>query len=58
MTGCRLSCLHKQMVMEYRAAREAAELAREAECVGYATETAAYGPIVTFKSWLLDRRAS
>jgi hypothetical protein len=40
------------MVQEYRLAREAAELAREAATGSYAAEVADYGPIVTFKAWL------
>jgi hypothetical protein len=40
------------MVGEYRAAREAAERRREQATGSYPTEDAAYGPLVTFKSWL------
>lgn len=52
MLGCRRDCGHRQLVHAYRAAREAAELDREATCAGYAAEEAAYGPLVTFKTWL------
>lgn len=52
MVGCRRDCGHRQLVHAYRAAREAAELDREAACAGYAAEKAAYGPLVTFKTWL------
>lgn len=53
MLGCRRGCRHKAMVTEYRAARHAAVLARESATASYPSETAAYGPIVTFRSWLL-----
>lgn len=52
MTECRRNCLHRHTVNEYRVAREAAEQAREAETRGYRTETAEYGPILTFREWL------
>lgn len=52
MAGCRRDCGHRQLVHAYRAAREAAELDREATCAGYAAEEAAYGPLPTFKAWL------
>lgn len=57
MTACRLrnpGCPHLQFVKEYRDAREAAEAKRDAECLGYDTETSEYPEIVTFKSWLVD----
>lgn len=54
MSGCKRGCLHRLMVGEYRLAREAAEAKRDAECLGYATELAAYPPIITFKKWLVD----
>lgn len=53
MTGCARSCLHRQLVTEYRAAREAAELARESATGSYPSESAAYGPLLTFKAWLI-----
>jgi hypothetical protein len=59
MTACRRrnpGCPHLQFVKEYQAAREAAEAKRDAECLGYATETSMYPPIVTFHSWLIDMR--
>lgn len=46
-------CLHCVSVDAYRAARIAAELAREEATGGWATEIAEYGPIVTFKDWLI-----
>lgn len=49
----RRGCRHCTSVDDYRAARLAAELAREEETRGWATELAEYGPIVTFKSWLI-----
>lgn len=57
MSACRRrnpTCPHLQFVREYRDAREAAEAKRDSECLGYATETAAYPPIVTFHTWLVD----
>ena len=57
MTACRLrnpSCPHLQFVKGYRDAREAAEAKRDAECLGYATETSQYPPIVTFHDYLVD----
>ncbi|GAB3884523.1 hypothetical protein [Terrabacter terrigena] len=57
MAACRRrnpACPHLQFVREYRDAREAAEAKRDAECLGYDTETAAYTPIVTFHTWLVD----
>ena len=53
MTACRRGCRHRLMVQEYRLAREAAELAREAATGSYPAETADYGPIITFKAWLI-----
>ena len=49
---CKGDCRRCRLVADYRAAREAAELQRERETCGYATETALYGPIVTFKDFL------
>jgi hypothetical protein len=45
-------CRHCVSVDAYRAARIAAELAREESTRGWATEIAEYGPIITFKDWL------
>lgn len=47
------SCQHCVSVDAYRAARIAAELAREEAAGGWATEIADYGPIITFKRWLI-----
>ena len=52
MAGCRRGCLHRQMVQEYRLARHAAVLKREEVTGGYKSEIEAYGPIITFKTWL------
>jgi hypothetical protein len=57
MTSCRLRnprCPHLQFVRGYRDAREAAEARRDAECLGYDTETSQYPPIVTFHTYLVD----
>ena len=58
MTGCRLDCGHKAMVREYRLARHNAEMQRESETAGYATETRLHGPILTFRDWLIGLRGS
>lgn len=50
--GCKRDCLHRAMVRDYAAAREAAELAREKVAAGYPAETKDHGPILTFRSWL------
>ncbi len=57
MVGCKRTCLHRNDVREYSAAREAAEVQREAETGGYAAEIEQYRPIITFKSWLQDKGA-
>lgn len=49
----RRGCRHCVSVDAYRAARIAAELAREEATGGWATEIAEYGPIVTYKDWLV-----
>jgi hypothetical protein len=49
-------CRHCAMVAEYRLARYAAELLREAVTGAYASEEAEYGPIITFKDWLCGMR--
>jgi hypothetical protein len=46
-------CRHCVSVDAYRAARIAAELAREEATGGRATELAEYPPIITFKTWLI-----
>lgn len=53
MAGCRRGCLHRQMVQEYRVARHAAVLEREAATGDYPAELAAYPEIITFKAWLI-----
>lgn len=60
-SGCHLRCLHRQMVEEYRNAREAWEIQRDDECVGYKAEERDYQerkPGPTFKKWLLERARS
>lgn len=52
MSGCKRTCLHRQRVEDYQAARIAAEMAREDATRGWATETREYGPILDFKTWL------
>jgi hypothetical protein len=46
-------CLHCANVTEYHMAREAAQVERERVTGGYKTETKEYGPIITFKDWLV-----
>ena len=57
MAKCVRTCRHRQLVTEYRAWRHAAELERERVTAGYEAEMAAYGPLPTFKDWLLARAA-
>lgn len=52
MNACRPTCQHRLKVLDYRAARHAAELAREASTLGYRTELAAAAPIITFRQYL------
>lgn len=54
MTRCRKGCRHWAFVNDYRVAREAAELQRDAATRGHATEIAEHPPIITFKDWLQD----
>lgn len=49
-------CRHCAMVAEYRLARHAAELLREATTGAYASELEDYGPIITFRDWLIATR--
>jgi hypothetical protein len=44
------------MAREYRNWRYAAEAARYEVCIGYATEEQLYGPLPTFRDWLIDMR--
>jgi len=52
----RADCAHcvriRDFAMQYRLAREAAEVAREGVTGGYATEVGLHAPIITFKQWL------
>lgn len=57
MRGCRRGCLHRQLVMDYRAERWRQEALREEATGGYATELAEHAPIVTFRDWLEQHRA-
>lgn len=50
--GCKRDCLHRAMVRDYTAAREAAELRREQATAGYPAETEQFGPILNFRAWL------
>ncbi len=50
------SAHHQQLCEDYWAARHAAELAREYETCHYRTEMAEYGPIITFKQWLIGNK--
>lgn len=59
MTGCRLGCLHRRLVQDYRAERlRQAEHAAEA-ALGYRREYAEYleaHPLITFRQWLEAHR--
>ena len=60
-SGCYAGCLHRQMVMEYYAARLAYETEREDTTIGYGPETADYHREVgtfTFGQWLEQRARS
>ena len=60
-SGCHLRCLHRQMVEEYRHAREQWEIQRDDAAMGYKAEEQDYArdhPPPTFKQWLLDRARS
>ena len=57
LAGCKITCLHKQLVHDYRATRAAAEAALEDATLGYAAEAREHGPIVTFRDYL-EQRAS
>lgn len=56
MRACRSDCLHRQLVTEYRDARDAWAAEAERVTLGYATELAEYrstNPPPTFKAWLI-----
>lgn len=50
------NCGHCRNVREYRLARHAAELERERVTAAYPAELADYGPILTFRDWLVMGR--
>jgi hypothetical protein len=55
MARCRLGCLHRALVLDYRAERERQQHAAERHSRGYATELAEYleaHPLLTFRDWL------
>jgi len=56
MRACKSSCLHRRLVLDYRAARHAAELQREQATGGYAAELAEHAPIITFQQYLIDTK--
>lgn len=58
-TGHHCSAAHRSTVENYRAARERAELEREAITYGYAADNDLYHalgakPLITFKEWLMS----
>lgn len=58
-SGCKLDCLHRALVNDYRINRHNEEQAAEAASIGYATEYAEYvaeHPLTTFKEWLIGHR--
>jgi hypothetical protein len=59
MAGCRVGCLHRRLVTEYHAARQADWEAAEHSTRGYATELREYRaqrPALTFQQWLVGQR--
>ena len=61
MKSCRSGCLHRQLVEDYYAARDAQQDQAEAEGVGYVQETQDFydqHPKLTFKFWLYGQRQS
>lgn len=52
MSGCKRTCLHRQSVQEYHAARIAEDLRREDATRGHDTEKREYGKILDYKTWL------
>lgn len=58
MRGCHAKCLHRQLVLEYRDARDAYNAQLEAATSMYPAEVAEYKretPGPTFKAWLQAR---
>jgi hypothetical protein len=56
MAGCAVSCLHRQLVMDYRAERHRQERVAERASKGYRSELAEHlehQPMVTFRDWLM-----
>ncbi len=54
-SGCRLECLHRRLVQEYRDERDRQHEAAVEASIGYATEYQEYieqHPLPTFKDWL------
>lgn len=54
MTKCKRTCLHRALVSSYHDERHRQVIERENATGGYDTEIAEYGPIVTFKRWLIQ----
>jgi hypothetical protein len=55
MTGCRRQCLHRGLVLDYRAERQRQEQLADQHSCGYVTERAEYlltHPLITFRDWL------
>lgn len=55
MRGCKASCLHRRLVMDYRAERERQERAAEDDYRSRDGEEPGQ-PLITFKSWLRGHR--
>lgn len=55
---CHGRCTRCRRTLEYRMAREAEELAREAATAGYATESRQYGGLTTFRAYLEQTRGT
>lgn len=50
--GCRHCRRVRELGRDYRAWRAAEEAARQAVCIGYATEERQYGALPTFRDYL------
>lgn len=61
MRRCKLDCLHRRMVTNYHAARQAYDEALEAATALYPAEVAEYkrvNPGITFREWLEGNRGA
>lgn len=59
MERCLATCLHYQFVQQYRLERQRLELERDTAVGAYgpgSEEWRDYGPLITFKQWLINMR--